>query len=74
MDLEKASEIAKGFKNLIKSKILLSEGEIENLAEVRNKVCNLCSYKSNISTCKKCGCYLPAKVRSETSSCPIKLW
>ena len=72
--IKKLSEIAKGYTNLVKSKLLLTSQEEEELAEVRMNVCNACEFKSKMNTCKKCGCYLPAKTKSKDSKCPLSLW
>ena len=31
-------------------------------------------YRSMSNTCKKCGCYIPAKVTFANSECPEHLW
>lgn len=74
MDIQEASEIVNGFKNLIKSKLLLTSKEENELFQLRMNVCDLCKYKSEEQICNKCGCYLPAKTKSSKSKCPINLW
>lgn len=48
--------------------------EIEELAKNRAKTCVSCKELRRNKTCKICGCFVPAKVRSEKSKCPLKLW
>jgi len=43
--------------------------------EERAKICMGCEYlRPTIRTCKKCGCFMPAKVRLDFASCPIGKW
>lgn len=72
--MEKLSNIAKGYTNLIRSKLKATTKEEEKLYKLRINICNLCKFKSENNTCKKCGCYLPAKTKSLNSNCPINLW
>ena len=52
---------------------LLGDKEKE-LALSRAAECDICPSQTKVKTCKECGCYLPAKVRSETSKCPLGKW
>lgn len=72
--INKLSEIAKGYTNLIRSKLLLTSQEEEKLSKIRMDVCNRCEFKSNSNICNKCGCYLLAKTKNKDSNCPISLW
>lgn len=72
--INKLSEIAKGYGALVRSKLLLTSEEEEKLAKTRMDVCNACEFKSKVSTCNKCGCYLPAKTKNKDSKCPLLLW
>ena len=65
---EKGKEILSGFKNLI-----FKDEVIEKTAEVRLKHCFECPHKKPLR-CGKCGCLLSAKIRSETTKCPIGKW
>lgn len=41
----------------------------------RLNICNSCNnYRKNTKTCKKCGCYMPAKATFASSECPAGLW
>lgn len=66
-------EIIKGWSNLI-----YRNPEIEQVAVIRAQKCENCDQLSIIATyylyCKQCGCYIPAKIRSLGSTCPLKKW
>lgn len=64
-------EIYNGWKNYI-----FPNPEIEEIAKKRIAICvnNKCGKFTFKKTCKICGCYMPAKVRSMNSNCPIKKW
>lgn len=68
-------EIYNGWKNLT-----FKSPEIEKLAKKRVQICIDCTIKEGEpgmrknKTCKVCGCYIPAKVRSVKSKCPLKKW
>lgn len=71
----KASDIVEGFTNLLKSKLLISESDIDELAEKRMSVCNSCEFKKVVTNrCRACGCYLPAKTRVLKQKCPKNKW
>lgn len=73
--MQQSKEIYEGFRNLIKAKLSLSDEDIENMARLRYNICLECKSRKKISNiCGECGCYLPAKTRSETSECPLKYW
>ncbi len=69
--MSKFSEILNGWKNL-----LLGNPEVRKMANDRMAVCEKCSHASEkiYLHCSLCGCYIPAKARSESSHCPIELW
>lgn len=56
------------------------EGDMEILVDEFEKnrrfcICQACPYYHRASKrCKKCGCFLPPKVRLKVSECPIKKW
>jgi len=65
----KLSEIINGWKNYA-----IKNPEVEALAKNRGKICANCKKLRNNNTCRVCGCYIPAKVRSLKSRCPEKKW
>jgi len=64
----KSKEILSGFKNL-----LFKNEKIEGQAAIKMEYCFKCPHKKDL-TCGKCGCLLAAKIRSESSSCPVGNW
>lgn len=70
------SDIFKGWGKHLKMKLTsakLSPSELTIVNE-RILICDSCTHKSLWNTCKKCGCYLPAKIILMNSKCPNKLW
>lgn len=65
----KLEEIYSGWKNLT-----FKNPEIEDMSRKRIKICAVCNKLRNNNTCKICGCYIPAKVRSPKSRCPLAKW
>ena len=61
--------IAQGFKNLIMKRAGLLSEVTKQSAVNKAAICEKCPAKSNYK-CTKCGCYLPAKVLSN-SKCPL---
>lgn len=52
-----------------------SEGTIITDPQQRLDICHSCdAYFKFTKQCKKCGCFLPAKVRLKSSRCPLKKW
>jgi hypothetical protein len=72
--MNKAKEIASGFKNLLRSKLNLTTEEEETLFQTRKKICNVCPLNKDGITCSMCGCVLSAKVRAINTSCPDGNW
>lgn len=68
---EKVNSIYDGWKNWIKR-----NPDREVLARERADVCANCIHSTFINNliCKKCGCIIPAKIRSRKEKCPLKLW
>lgn len=64
----KLKEITDGWKNLI-----FPSPEVEALANKRASICADCD-KNVANICSSCGCYLPAKLRSKDSTCPLNKW
>jgi hypothetical protein len=67
--VSKFEEIINGWKNLV-----FRDPRVEKEARLRAEVCSNCSFLNKNNTCKICGCYIPAKVRSMQSKCPKKKW
>jgi len=41
----------------------------------RMAICNSCDeLNTTVKTCKKCGCYMPAKTTFANTSCPLGKW
>lgn len=62
------NKILEGWKNLV-----WPTPESKKLAEDRAKLCDPCAF-NKLLTCTKCGCAIPAKIRSPKAKCPIKRW
>lgn len=72
--MSKFDEIVNGYKNLVKSKLGLSDDKDEEIFTARRTICNACSEKTALDRCALCGCPLAAKTRSLISNCPNKKW
>lgn len=46
----------------------------KELAEERIAVCTECPFFSKVRMCKKCGCFMDAKVKLPHAFCPIGKW
>ena len=64
--------IVKSFLKLALNAIGGIKGEEERIAKERLKICEPCNNRKRMK-CGMCGCYLPAKVLSD-SRCPIDKW
>ena len=62
------NQILEGWKNLV-----WPTEESKKLAESRAKACDSCLF-NKLLTCTKCGCPIPAKIRSPKAKCPINRW
>lgn len=40
----------------------------------RIQICTSCPELNRLKMCKKCGCFMPVKIRLKSSSCPIGKW
>ena len=41
----------------------------------RISICNSCPYyRSKVKICRKCGCFMPAKILFKNNTCPIGKW
>jgi len=67
--MSKLTEIYDGWKNLT-----FPNPNIEKLAKTRIGICVDCDKLTRNNTCKLCGCYMPAKVRSKQSKCNLNKW
>lgn len=65
----KLEEIYEGWKNYA-----FPNDNVETEAKKRIAICVKCNLLTKRMRCSKCGCYMPAKVRSLKSKCPIKKW
>lgn len=45
-----------------------------HIAEERLAICRGCDQLSEHNLCKKCGCYMPIKVKMGWVDCPLKKW
>lgn len=70
--MSQINDIFQGFKNLI-----FKDEKIEPIAETRLAICYPCPARTD-NKCDRskggCGCFLKAKVRSLSSSCPKQKW
>lgn len=62
-------EIYEGWKNYI-----FPTPSIEKIAKDRIEICVQCDFFNKRKICKKCGCYMPAKVRNPKSKCKLRSW
>jgi len=47
----------------------------EEVQKERLDICMACEHLyTKMNICKKCGCYVPSKVKRINSFCPIKKW
>ena len=67
--MSRLSEIFEGWKNFT-----FPNPTIEKEAKRRIEICVGCSDLNQRNFCAKCGCYMPAKVRSPKSKCRLRKW
>ena len=67
--MSRLAEIYDGWKNYA-----FKTPAIEEKAKKRAAICVDCKKLKKNNTCAICGCYIPAKVRSSRSRCPLRLW
>ena len=65
----KLGEIISGWKNYA-----FPSQEVEKIATNRMATCLDCPKLKKDNRCGLCGCFMPAKVRSINSTCPLKKW
>jgi len=63
------NEIISGWKNYV-----FPNKEVEKIATERMLTCLDCSKLKTNKRCGLCGCFMPAKVRSIKSKCPLNKW
>jgi len=73
---ENKTKILEGIKNSI-----IRDEFVEDVAKMRNDICNNCSSKGKKCAvkgtgpcCNECGCSLSFKTRSLSSDCPLDKW
>ena len=66
------SDITTGWFNLIRKELGILPSHLDNKATNRLHTCASCQWRDN-NTCLKCGCFLKAKVLSD-SKCPLNFW
>jgi hypothetical protein len=67
--MSQLSEIIAGWGNFV-----FRNEKVEEIAIERMTICLDCPKLKENKRCSLCGCFMPAKVRSEHSSCPLKKW
>ena len=63
------SEIISGWKNYV-----FPNKEVEKIATNRMMTCLDCPKLKSNKRCALCRCFMPVKVRSMKSTCPLKKW
>jgi len=69
---KKLKDIINGWKNVI-----ITDANVEEIAEVRQLICNGCDKKTEMlgmEVCGLCHCPLLAKTRSTDNRCPLGKW
>jgi hypothetical protein len=74
MDLINLLNIKNGIINSMKNGVGILSEDIIKLSDARMDICNKCPNKSELNTCKLCGCFLPFKTKSVNSSCDENKW
>ena len=70
--LEQAKNITKGWYNLVRKELGVLPPSLQQQADKRLKICSECEFRKD-NQCQKCGCFLKAKVLSN-SNCPTSKW
>lgn len=74
MNLFDLINLKQGILNSIRDKVGVLDEDIKLLADARMSICNKCPNKSELDTCKLCGCYLPFKTKAINTSCDENKW
>lgn len=45
-----------------------------NIAEERFDICEACEHLTSMNRCRRCGCFMKAKVKFKRASCPARKW
>jgi len=70
MIVDTLKEIIEGW-----SKLAVKNDETEKMAAERITICFNCDdLNKQTNKCKICGCFVPAKTRSKSSTCPSDKW
>lgn len=67
--MSQLNEIITGWRNYV-----FPNKEVEKIAIKRMTICVGCDKLKSDNRCGQCGCFMPAKVRSIKSTCPLKKW
>ena len=59
----------RGMRKRVK-KVILHD---QDIIDKRREICDGCEFKLGLN-CKKCGCFIAAKTRVATTSCPVNKW
>ena len=46
----------------------------DHIKEERMNICKTCEHFTGLQRCKKCGCFMPAKVLLARTKCPLDKW
>ena len=64
-----------GYYTVYKHNLMKYIKELFDRGEDRMSICRGCEhYKDKTKSCKKCGCFMPAKTKLAKSKCPIGKW
>lgn len=64
-------------KHLSGNAVLQTQEEVQedrSSVAYRIETCKNCDRLNTLKFCKECGCFMPAKVRIKSASCPIGKW
>lgn len=67
-------QIIEGHGNNLLSKAGMLPEDMEAIAKQRMDICEPCENFTLGRTCKKCGCFMPAKTKAIKATCPIGKW
>jgi len=72
--IQTASQIIEGHGNNLLDKVGALPADLKGLSERRYALCKSCENFSLQSSCKLCGCYMPAKTKVIDATCPANKW
>lgn len=70
--MKEINQIFVGWYNLVRQELGVLPPSLQQQADKRLKICSECEVRKD-NQCQKCGCFLKAKVLSN-SNCPSLLW